>query len=144
MCQGRFFSGLVQQLVAKQCCAELQTVPVSVSAFAICLLFSPRVYPSKVLTSSTNSVCQKDIGFGFGMKLGVAVSWEVWEMLEVAFRAEWIHPGMKYMRSAQSVFQSIEIFFSSLSVLVNGSKFQVLFSHYCNFYIAEKDIKVFE
>lgn len=107
--QGRFFSGLVQQFVSKHCCAELQTVPVSVSAFALCLLFSPRVYPSKALTSGTNNVHQKGLGYGFGIKIGVAVSWE---MLEVAFRAEWIHPGMKNMRSALAVFQGIEILFS--------------------------------
>lgn len=117
VCQGRFFSGLVQQFVTKQCCAELQTIPVSVPAFAVCLLFSPRVYPSKVLTSSTNNVYQKGLGYGFGMRIGVAVSWEAWEMLEVAFRAEWIHPGMKNIRLALAVFQGIEILFSSFFLL---------------------------
>lgn len=69
-----------------------------------------RVYPSNVLTSSTNNVYQKGLGYGFGVKLGVAVSWGVWEMPEVAFRAEWIHPGMKNMRPALS-FRALKFSF---------------------------------
>lgn len=57
---------------------------------------------------------QKGLGYGSGMKIGVAVSWE---MLEVAFRAEWIHPGTKNMRSALAVFQGIEILFSFFFIL---------------------------